>query len=253
METSTGTTEASPVSPRGSLASMWPRLAAVLISTILLTSCGTPLPTYRYRLTVTAQTPEGVRQGSSVIEVRTTEVGKHALPQDRGLRKHVEGEAVVVDLGQRGLLVAMLRDRSGQGWPAFVLHSLLRPPASPMGETDRQHFDRVLALRGLHDLPRVTGTGATRMDNYPVLLRFPADGATVGAAPVNPDALAAAFGPGVALTRITIEPTDAPITRRIRKRLTWLSDDEKRLGAKFRANPRTADLGLGTMDFDRDL
>jgi hypothetical protein len=39
---------------------------------------------------------------------------------------------------------------------------------------------------------------------------------------VDPNNLAASFGPGVRLTRATIEITDAPVTTGIEKELEWL-------------------------------
>lgn len=46
------------------------------LGTLALAGCGDPTPTYRYRLTVEVNTPEGLRTGSSVIEVETSVAGK---------------------------------------------------------------------------------------------------------------------------------------------------------------------------------
>lgn len=45
-------------------------LLAMVLSALLLSGCGDETPTYRYRMTVDVETPEGPRTGSSVIEVR---------------------------------------------------------------------------------------------------------------------------------------------------------------------------------------
>ena len=69
------------------------------------------------------------------------------------------------------------------------------------------------------------------LKELPMLIRFRnvADPATVER--VDPNNLAASFGPGVVLTRATLEITDDPVTTGIVKRLPWLANDypEKRL------------------------
>src|SRR5258708_1305337 len=66
-------------------------------------------PTYahRYRLTVEADTPEGVRSGSSVIEVARSDISWFPLSQVQ-YSIHLRGEAVFVDLGANRNLIALL-------------------------------------------------------------------------------------------------------------------------------------------------
>jgi len=64
-----------------------------------------PTYTYRYRLALEVETPDGIRSGSSVIEVR------YEMFSEFNGRDHVSrvfGEAVFVDLGQRKNLVGLL-------------------------------------------------------------------------------------------------------------------------------------------------
>ncbi|HET9630690.1 MAG TPA: hypothetical protein VFP14_14535, partial [Novosphingobium sp.] len=64
---------------------------------LMLPGCGmfgNSLPTYRYRLTVEVDTPEGLKTGSSVIEVRTALADKPLLPDANVLDIDVTGEAV---------------------------------------------------------------------------------------------------------------------------------------------------------------
>jgi hypothetical protein len=57
-----------------------------------------PTYTHRYRLTVEVDTPDGVRSGSSVIEVLRSDMGW--FPFSQGLYDfRVHGEAAFVDLG----------------------------------------------------------------------------------------------------------------------------------------------------------
>ncbi len=62
--------------------------------------------TYRYRLSIEVETPEGVAIGSGVLSVRAVDArGLDGMLPLSG----TDGEAVVVDLGKRGLLFALLK------------------------------------------------------------------------------------------------------------------------------------------------
>ena len=75
---------------------------------LVLQACGESL-TYRYRLTIEVDTPEGLRTGSSVIETTTTDRTKSwGPPESRIISSRVRGEAVFVDLGEGRNVVALL-------------------------------------------------------------------------------------------------------------------------------------------------
>jgi len=65
---------------------------------------------WRYKMTVTVDTPEGEVSGSAVHEIRNSLYGS-PLSQGGNPGK-ISGEAVVVDLGERGVLFALISDRS---------------------------------------------------------------------------------------------------------------------------------------------
>ena len=74
-------------------------LSAVL--SVFLAACGLTSEedrTYRYKLTVEVETPDGLRKGSSVIQVIGDEAGKNALISPGRLTFRIFGEAVAVDL-----------------------------------------------------------------------------------------------------------------------------------------------------------
>ena len=83
----------------------WSALAA----TVTLAGCGLlqPSETYRYRVTVEVQTPQGLRSGSSVWDVKARE--GRGIP-DTAIRSKVRGEAVLTEL-RGGPLFALLRGR----------------------------------------------------------------------------------------------------------------------------------------------
>ena len=57
-------------------------------------------------MTITVDTPEGVKTGSAVHEISNSK-GLFGFP-DAGNPADIEGEAVVVDLGERGVLFALI-------------------------------------------------------------------------------------------------------------------------------------------------
>ena len=184
-------------------------------------------PTYRYRLTVEVDTPEGLKTGSSVIEVATSKGNKFAIPSPGSLSYKVRGEAVTVDLGARGLMFALLRSDESSDWAAGAFEAMA--PETTIKErmkSDDAYGDSraaALLLKGPQVVPRWREPyrSATKQprSGYPMLVRFAdiADPRTV--AKVDPDALAASFGKGVTLRRITVERTEDAVTSGIEGRL----------------------------------
>ena len=78
--------------------------------------------TYRYRLTLTVETPDGDRTGSSVIQVKTRFPGGLTRAQGYSTWVEAQGEATVVDLGSRGLLFATLKGDTtrGRGYEPYL-------------------------------------------------------------------------------------------------------------------------------------
>lgn len=133
-------------------------LVGALGSLVLLPSsglAGEALPTYRYRLTVEVETPEGIKSGFSVIEVRTTMAGRVKLPDANALAIDFIGEAVTVDLGKRGLLFALLRSESVQGWAGGAMALVTPPPPNFPGEDSYVAWHaKMIANKEVHLVPR---------------------------------------------------------------------------------------------------
>ncbi|MEQ5786461.1 Hsp20/alpha crystallin family protein [Erythrobacter sp. NFXS35] len=198
-------------------------------------------PDYRYRLTVEVETPEGVKTGSSVIAVQQTLVRSGAVPANQAVERRVRGEAVAVDLPGDKTLFALLRSDNDPDWASMV-YVLLAPQENKAFE---DALDDVLEITGERTLPRTwpADLWIPERSAYPMLVTFgdPADPTSV--AKVDPDDLAASFGDGVRLKRITVELTDDPITSGMRKRLSWL-------GKSLKGLPREAfPEGLPVGDF----
>jgi hypothetical protein len=218
---------------------------------LLLTGCSERLPTYRYRMTVEVETPEGLRTASSVIEVRTTRGSGFPGPEAGGIADEVTGEAVAVDLGRRGTLFALLRGPPELDY-AIEYAQGIAPSALLPGLVDRSGTVEAWG-NNLRALKEVRGSVALTADQYPLLVRFRdiADSRTVER--VGADDLAAAFGEGVRLRRITVEIAHEPVTKSIDERLPWLGPyPEPRLDPEYRGstNP-TLPQQLSHGDFRR--
>lgn len=181
----------------------------------LLTGCGllTQADTIRYRVTVEVDTPKDVRSDSSVWEVSTTQGS--GIP-DRSIHSRVRGEAVAVDL-QEGALFALLRGADmNVDYPVAVVMGHIR--AHPelgisVGANWSDNMRAIAKARPSFDLDP---------DEYPLLVRFRDINAPASVEKVEPANLAASFGAGVRLRRITVSVTDDDVTGGVEQRLRWL-------------------------------
>ncbi len=64
--------------------------------------------TWYYRITIEVETPEGIKTGSTVRRVVARLNTLKLFPQENDFVHHITGEAVVVDLGERGVLFALI-------------------------------------------------------------------------------------------------------------------------------------------------
>ena len=195
---------------------------------------GESLPTYRYRLTVEVETPEGLKSGSSVIEVSTAVAGRSSIPTPGAVSHRVKGEAVTVDLGTRGLLFALLRSEGDSDWATNVVYRL--SPKVPSvydanGKFDNERdleaqFAAMLKHREPIELPRTFPPVGHLVDQpaRPLLVRFRDITDPKMVEKVDPDNLAKSFGDGVKLRRVTVQLSDEPVTSGIEKRFSWWND-----------------------------
>lgn len=206
----------------------WALARSMLLAALASLSACNQLPSYRYRLSVEVETPEGVRTGSSVIEVKSRQGAAFPGPEAGSLVEEVRGEAVVVDLGSRGTLFALLRHGDGSDGVGRYAWALLPKTNGGRRET-QEEIAAIKAVRGPVELePHM----------YPMLVRFRDLSEPTSVELVEPGRLSATFGPGIRLRRITVEITDAPLTTGIGKRLNWLGKyPEPALDPHFEATP----------------
>ena len=183
----------------------------------------------RYKITVAVETPEGMKTGSAVRQMgNSTPVID--LP-DVGNPADVRGEAVVVDMGKRGVLFALISHESdnrfydafplpghsdGQGGssPEGIKHYASLPigttgtlnPAEPPG------YPKLVTFKDLNDPKSVTLSQVWKRDDR-------------GYYYLDEDRMEELFGKGVKLKDITLEITDDEVTWVVvDKYLLWLKD-----------------------------
>jgi hypothetical protein len=198
----------------------WRWLASGIVAIALLglglAGCGLMSETLRYRVTVVVDTPAGVRTGSSVWEVVSTDGPAFPGPEAGSVSSTLRGEAVAVDLPQ-GTLFALMRAPGGSG--DYAVHLV------------QQHLAKY-PQRGVNLVPqdwrenrrRIQKSGVSfdlAEDEYPLLVRFRNISDPRSVEKVDPANLAEAFGPGVRLRRITIKMTSDPVTTGIEARFPW--------------------------------
>jgi hypothetical protein len=178
---------------------------------------GSSSTSWNQRLTLVIETPQGEVQGSAVTRVTKTETsGSLILPEARGVRSTVTGEAVVVEVAPGKFLFALL-SRSGEEkrdashW-VYAAYDLSAPGSYGVA---------MMKLRSQpHDTPVPLPP-----EGWPMLVTFDEITKPETVRRVNPEDLAKVFGEGVRLKAVTLEITEEAVTEgRVEGVLGWLGD-----------------------------
>ena len=186
--------------------------------------------TLRCRRIITVDTPEGPRSGSNVVESKVHFLGGMVRALGHAVRGEGRGEATVVDLGPRGLLFATLaseNDLASSGVASFYGGCEAPFPRGKFpgkfvqgGSANDEYIDYLDALN------RQKPKGDVPFKYLPMLARFRNPNDPTSVERVDPVDLAASFGAGVKFDRMSIEITDASVTKGIETALPWLSGRE---------------------------
>lgn len=195
--------------------------AVTALGLAILSAC-TPLPSYRYKMTVEVDTPEGLKVGSGVIEVRAHHEPS-ILPQQGGDQTDVVGEAVAVDLSPDDTLFVLLAQGYGMesNSPEYIARMTLLTEAAR--SRDYSSVARTLARQPLK--------AVLRPAQYPMMARFVDRSRPATAQPVEVTKFQEAFGAGVRIRRITVETTTEAVTENIERRLPWLEASPRWIAA----------------------
>lgn len=184
-----------------------------------LAGCGMMGHTYRYKLTVEVETPEGLRKGYAVREVSWSP-GVQITPEADTASMTHRGEAAMVELPNGQVLFALMSP-DGQETPMLAFGSARQTAWSD---------DSVKVLE-----PPVKPEAAFGQSGYPRLVRFRDRGDPRTVEKVDPANLAASFGAGYRLNRITVQIVDEPVAERVGNKLLWIKkyrEERVRLSGK---------------------
>ena len=201
---------------------------------------------WRYKMTVTVETPEGIKTGSAVREVDVKLLYRFnpGASSQYVVRRSVIGEAVVVDLGQRRKLFAIM-DPDG----AYQVIYKMFPPSIKYSddiepvEADCKYYSHLRDAKA--SLP------SARIPEFARLVTFTDLNDPMSVTDVDYRDLTKTFGEGVSIKEVTVEMTDEPITWGIEKLLPWLNDyynnrlDGNRFGTAMATNQFANSLSSG--------
>ena len=216
----------------------------VVIALILLGMYGcyhvaVPSATIHYKLTLIVDDNGKQISGSSVVQVYREDTTK-VFSGIGGYGGEFKGEAVVVDLGQKGVLFALLKgdptrtENYGSSEPLFIA---LRAFAKSGNVIDN--------MRQLNkDKPETN----LDFDLVPMLVRFRDINDPKTVELVDPNDLEKTFGKGVKLTSATIKITDEKITTIVNKYMPPF-DEKTGYLEWFRSLPYGDSRKIGPYDF----
>jgi hypothetical protein len=202
-------------------------VGALIWGVVVFHALAYPRLTLRYRLVLEAEVDGEPKVGSSVVEVTYSKQSRFAGQSD--LAVDYRGEAVVLDLGSRGTLFALLK--AGSDSRSIPESIVLRAFSFDGGA-----FPGPTVESGLKQLERLSGKRELPLDSLPMLVRFRDlnDPKTVEA--VNPLDIGKSFGASAKLIGATLEivpagtwpfnsfgVTGVPIMTGVGKRLPWLT------------------------------
>jgi hypothetical protein len=199
-------------------------LALVAAMAVALPGCGRT-ESYRYKLTLAVDTPDGVKRASSVVEALFWEI---SIP-DRGITHKLRGEALYLDLGPGArpliaLLTSYLHPQHAEtdsgmrkairwtrdGGPGANILSELYGHSSP------DFMDNVASIAHMRGPLKIIPA------ELPDLVTFADTDDPKSVMLVDPNDLQATLGANITWHEITLEITDERVTRKIETKLTWL-------------------------------
>jgi hypothetical protein len=208
---------------------------------------------FRYRLTVEVETPEGLKSGYSVIQVKAIDSDNMInMPHAASRRVQFKGEAVVVELPEGRVLFALLKDKGGANRADyFPMYGFMdRWKGIP---TERAvKYQQMANWRGQtmklgHPYAELSPTDPPdAYSTYPLFVTFTDVNNPLTVRILDPVDFAATLGPGFALKQATVTITDEKVTTG--KILPYY----KRLGLdrnlSLNDGEKSAEIGFGPID-----
>lgn len=211
-------------------------IAVAIVGLIVAYSFAYPTTSYRFRITLNVDTPEGLKTGSSVLQVRTRRYPAWTTLGNNTGQSTLAGEAVFVDLGPgsdgklRNVIALLSLGPQGENIDFYLLPGLVFEPLY------KQKMSSPGFRGALWELPKLpAGTSAAlRGDQLPTLVTFADLNNPQTARAVRPDEFSQVLGEGITFRNATIEIVSAgawpfsivglggePISRGIERKLFW--------------------------------
>jgi hypothetical protein len=225
-------------------------LTALAVALYLGVTLAFPSYAHRYRLTIEIETPDGVRSGSSVIEVTRRDVTWILIAQGRH-EFDVRGEAPFVDLGANRHVIAIM----AHGPRAENVSQMISLPIEAYGyyKWDEAAWSHHAKMKGPVELtPPLIPTLVTFSDSADPKSAKVVYGVHVTRSRRTPrvevvDRLTEQFGPGVRFKRGLLETTTEPLSSHIEAKLPEIIRQLREQARAFRTwpadAPYTAQLG----------
>jgi hypothetical protein len=219
------------------------------------------LPDHRYRLTIEIDTPNGVKSGSSVIEVYVGDV-RWGLPEAKGLRSRINGEAVFVDLGSGRNVIGILA-HGGAAERSERMNFLVLEAYASHGRKiqwfEMKNMNGVVDLNG--DLVPTLVSFSNINDPRTAHVIYATERIEVrdeqgrflrNEPKIVVDDVATVLGPGYLFKRAYVEVTRDKKTSTIEGRLPWIKTFQGYLGGEFDASRSRPSRNLTGNEFKRD-
>jgi hypothetical protein len=213
--------------------SIWVVLG-IILAALFLSGCDQG-PSFRYRITVEVDTPQGLQSGSAVHEIEAHRNTWFVNSAVRG--RSLRGEAVAVDLPGGRTLFALLTPSQEPFVPEELMDIVLRALDPTYGGFNTDYVETVRSIEaggGLRERvviaptrlnPLATRGSADqrlRISNYPLLVTFTNSRDVASVVRVEPSNMTMQFGERVRLRRITVQVTDDRLSTTIAERLRLL-------------------------------
>jgi hypothetical protein len=201
------------------------RLRIALILGVLLILAYWAIPndhaTMRLRVIVTAEVDGEKVEGASVMELTYTRISQSLMGM--GGRTTLKAEALVLDLKNRGTVFMLPCKVNVDGTLSEVYEHYVMGSfgvEEPVGGMTDQGLAKLRKAKGR--VPFRYYDTYWKRSNPPRFVAFKNEADPRSIYRVDENRLDLAFGPGVRLLGIELEPTDAPLSHVLAKRLPWL-------------------------------
>jgi hypothetical protein len=213
---------------------------ALIGAGLMLSQCGEPSATVRYRVIATAEVDGQRVEGSTVMEANFRHL-EHSLIGAGGATK-LYGEALILDLKGRGTVFILPVEHQRKTVLAQIYEfgiPLTFGVRNSIGVMKDEDFARLRQAKGRKPFSFALIDTPTRL---PAFVAFKDEKIPNTIYEVDPLHMDSAF-PGVRFISLDIEITDAPVTKVLKQRLPWLASSTETFDRDYKRDFKDLPLG----------